>query len=334
LKPPIDLVVLGGYLGAGKTTIANRLLAQPHGRRIAVLVNDFGAVNIDARLVRARHDDVIELDNGCICCTIGGSLIEALTRLEERTERPDVLLIEASGVSDPANIAQIGLLNRAFRLSAVLVAADATALADTLADPLVGAIAQRQLDGASAVLVTKLDLLGANERAVAMEWIRLHSPTDIVVATQDGEVPWMLAFDLPGDAGAHVAEDTGALERRRRPINGHWIPIAAPAFTSVAIPVPDVLDKLRFKQWMKQLPRTVLRAKGLVRLSSTDSSGADVDGGSLLLCQMAARRLRLTPFDAVVSDEDVNGILVFVGVFDSATESTLRAGLAKLSIGG
>jgi G3E family GTPase len=110
-------------LGAGKTTVVNRILQAPYGKRIAVLVNDFGAVNIDARLVRARNDDVIELDNGCICCTIGGALVDALTRVAARRERPDVLLIEASGVSDPAKIAQIGLLNGAFRLTSVLACA-------------------------------------------------------------------------------------------------------------------------------------------------------------------------------------------------------------------
>ena len=98
---PIDLAVIGGYLGAGKTTVVNAILQAPHGRRIAVLVNDFGAVNIDARLVRARGDDVIELDNGCICCTIGGALVDALTRVATRDVRPELLLVEASGVADP-----------------------------------------------------------------------------------------------------------------------------------------------------------------------------------------------------------------------------------------
>ena len=85
-RAPIDLAVIGGYLGAGKTTVVNAILQAPHGRRIAVLVNDFGAMNIDARLVRAPGDDVIELDNGCICCTIGGTLVDALTRVATRDD--------------------------------------------------------------------------------------------------------------------------------------------------------------------------------------------------------------------------------------------------------
>ncbi|WP_310697559.1 GTP-binding protein, partial [Burkholderia multivorans] len=183
---PIDLAVVGGYLGAGKTTVVNAILQARHGRRIAVLVNDFGAVNIDARLVRARGDDVIELDNGCICCTIGGALVDALTRVAARDVRPELLLVEASGVADPAKIAQIGMLDGAFRLTSVLVVADALALDDTLADPHVGAIAQRQLDGASALVVTKLDLLAPPQRDAALARVRARASTDIVVAASHG----------------------------------------------------------------------------------------------------------------------------------------------------
>ena len=113
---PIALIVLGGYLGAGKTTLLNRLLADAQGRRVTVLVNDFGAINIDASLIREQSDDVISLENGCVCCSIGGRLVQALVEISARADPPDVLIIEASGVSDPVRIAQVGMLDRAFRL--------------------------------------------------------------------------------------------------------------------------------------------------------------------------------------------------------------------------
>ncbi|MFD1559710.1 CobW family GTP-binding protein [Paraburkholderia silviterrae] len=313
-RAPIDLAVVGGYLGAGKTTVVNRLLEAPHGKRIAVLVNDFGAVNIDARLVRARSDDVIELDNGCICCTIGGALVDALGRLAAREERPDLLLIEASGVSDPAKIAQVGLLNGAFRLTAVLVIADALELVHTLADPLVGAMAQQQIDSASAVIVTKLDLIeaGARERAVAD--VRALAPTDIVVAADHGRVPLALLFDASVPERRALA-DAGRWQRRA-------VAPPMPAFTSVAIAVPEVLDKARLRAWLKALPRTVLRAKGFVRV-------ADAQGDiTTRVCQVAARRLRMTAAtQSEQGSESAESTIVFIGFIDLETEAMLRDGL-------
>jgi G3E family GTPase len=314
-RAPIALAVIGGYLGAGKTTVVNRILQAPHGKRIAVLVNDFGAVNIDARLVRARSDDVIELDNGCICCTIGGALVDALTRVAARETRPDLLLIEASGVSDPAKIAQIGLVNGAFRLTSVLAVADATALVRTLADPLVGAIAQRQIDGASAVVVTKLDLLAPDARALALADVRALAPTDIVVAAEHGRIPLALLFD----AAVPERDALAQLERWQHRIGD----VPEPAFASVTLAAPGVLDKARLRAWLKALPRTILRAKGIVRV-------ADADGAvATRVCQVAARRLSLSApergDDALQAGE---GVLVFVGFIEPATETMLRAGLS------
>lgn len=332
-RAPIDLAVIGGYLGAGKTTVVNHLLEAPHGKRIAVLVNDFGAVNIDARLVRARSDDVIELDNGCICCTIGGALVDALVRVAARDERPDLLLIEASGVSDPAKIAQIGLLNGAFRLTAVLVVVDAPELVRTLVDPLVGAMAQQQIESASAVIVAKLDLIAAGSRERAISDVRALAATDIVVAADHGRVPLALLFD----ASVPPARALADVERwKHRPIrtnagtnagiNARTNADVFPAFESVALAAPDVLDKVRLRAWLKALPRTILRAKGFVRV-------VDAQGNvSTRLCQVAARRLRLTP---PAHDEHAaqgtEGVIVFIGFIDTDTEAMLRDGLRACS---
>lgn len=321
---PIDLAVVGGYLGAGKTTVVNRLLEAPHGKRIAVLVNDFGAVNIDARLVRAHSDDVIELDNGCICCTIGGALVDALVRVAARDERPDLLLIEASGVSDPAKIAQVGLLNGAFRLTAVLVIADALELVHTLADPLVGAMAQQQIDSASAVIVTKLDLVEPQARERAVADVRALAPTDIIVAADHGRVPLALLFDASVPERRALA-DAGRWQRQYAGPGAGPGARAFPAFASVALPAPGVLDKARLRAWLKALPRTILRAKGVVRV-------ADAQGlVSTRVCQVAARRLRLTPpappAPGERDAEAIEHVIVFIGFIDMETESILREGL-------
>ena len=317
---PIDLAVIGGYLGAGTTTLVNAILQAPHGRRIAVLVNDFGAVNIDARLVRACGDDVIELDNGCICCTIGGALVDALTRVATRDVRPELLLVEASGVADPAKIAQIGLLNGAFRLTSVLVVADALAWRDTLADPLVGAMAQRQLDGAGAIVVTKLDLVAPERRDAVLDDVRACAPTDVVVAAREGEIPLALLFDsaVPGRRAL-----PGDIARLHRPIGQD----AMPAFASVTVAVPDVLDKARLRAWLKALPRTVLRAKGIVRV-------ADAEGAvATRVCQVAARRIRFSSMeDEGLAPHEGEGAMVFIGLFDHATQAVLRDGVVQCSV--
>jgi len=314
MRGPIDLAVIGGYLGTGKTTMVNRLLEAPHGKRIAVLVNDFGAVNVDARLVRTRSDDVIELDNGCICCTIGGALVDALGRVAARDERPDLLLIEASGVSDPAKIAQVGLVNGEFRLTAVLVVADAVEFVHTLADPLVGQMAQQQIDSASAVIVSKLDLLPHDARERAVADVRALAPTDMIVPADHGRVPLALLFD---DSIAQRRQAVNAARWRRPPASAMY-----PAFTSVAVAAPDVLDKARLRAWLKALPRTVLRAKGFVRVA--DEAG----NVGTRVCQVAARRLRMTAPEAPGGQTDARACaMVFIGFIDTQTEARLRDGM-------
>src|SRR6201998_1329569 len=101
---PVPILLVTGFLGAGKTTVVNHLLAHAEGRRIAAVVNDFGAINIDAELIAGATDGVVSLANGCICCTLGGDLLRTLAAVLRRDPRPEVIVIETSGIADPADI--------------------------------------------------------------------------------------------------------------------------------------------------------------------------------------------------------------------------------------
>ena len=101
---PIPILLVTGFLGAGKTTLVNRILQQADGRRIAAVVNDFGAINIDAELIAGAEDGVVSLADGCICCSLEGDLLRTLANLLRRSPRPEAIVIETSGVADPEDI--------------------------------------------------------------------------------------------------------------------------------------------------------------------------------------------------------------------------------------
>ena len=155
----LPLTVIGGYLGAGKTTLINRLLAASHGLRLMVLVNDFGAINIDAHLLKTQTEDRIELTNGCVCCTMGADLFMAIGDVLDRPERPDHLLIEASGIGDPARIAQAALTEPQLAYGGTVTLVDGLTWVALSSDPQIGPQIRAQRDVADLVLTTKAPAL-------------------------------------------------------------------------------------------------------------------------------------------------------------------------------
>ncbi|KIN61099.1 Cobalamin synthesis protein, P47K [Sulfitobacter noctilucae] len=153
----LPLTVISGYLGAGKTTLINRILADPQGLRLMVMVNDFGAINIDQSLIAAMGEDVIALTNGCVCCTMGADLFMALGDALDRRPRPDHLIIEASGIADPKSIANAAIAEPDLRYAGIVTLVDALNIETLIADRLVGPQVRQQIAAADMVVQTKRD---------------------------------------------------------------------------------------------------------------------------------------------------------------------------------
>ncbi|MEL7462791.1 MAG: GTP-binding protein [Pseudomonadota bacterium] len=199
---PLPVTVISGYLGAGKTSLVNHLLRNADGRRIMVMVNDFGELNIDADLLESETDDTITLSNGCICCTMGTELLYALGDAIDRRPRPDCLVIEASGVAQPEKIAAAAHAEPELRYCGIVSMADAANIAARIGDRMIGAQIADQLRVADLILVTKTDLAPLADATAA---IRNISEAPVIEAPR-GEAPVDLILDRP-EADAPPAHD-------------------------------------------------------------------------------------------------------------------------------
>src|SRR4051794_36069521 len=186
----IPVTVLTGYLGAGKTTLLNRILTEPHGKKFAVIVNEFGEIGIDNDLVVGADEEVFEMNNGCICCTVRGDLIRIIEGLMKRRGKFDAIIVETTGLADPAPVAQTFFVDQDVsdkaRLDAVVTVADAKWLAARLKD---APEAKNQIAFADVIILNKTDLVTAEELADVEGRIRAINPYATLHKTQRAAVP-------------------------------------------------------------------------------------------------------------------------------------------------
>ena len=186
----IPVTVLTGYLGAGKTTLLNRILSEPHGKKYAVIVNEFGEIGIDNELVVDADEEVFEMNNGCICCTVRGDLIRIIAGLMKRRGKFDAIIVETTGLADPAPVAQTFFVDEDVmaksRLDAVVTVADAKWLAARLKD---APEAKSQVAFADVIVLNKTDLVSAAELAEVEGRIRAINPYATLHKTQRCAVP-------------------------------------------------------------------------------------------------------------------------------------------------
>jgi G3E family GTPase len=186
----IPVTVLTGYLGSGKTTLLNRILSENHGKKYAVVVNEFGEIGIDNDLIVESDEEVFEMNNGCICCTVRGDLIKVVEGLMKRPGRFDGILVETTGLADPAPVAQTFFMDddvkAKAKLDAVVTVADAKHLAGSLAT---SPEAQEQIGFADVILLNKTDLVSAGELAAIEGRIRAINPHAVIHRTERCALP-------------------------------------------------------------------------------------------------------------------------------------------------
>lgn len=250
----IPVLLIAGSLGAGKTTLLNHLLANPDGRRIAAVVNDFGAIDIDAQLLGTVSDGVVSLKNGCICCSLQGDLLRTLSAIIKRDDPPEAIAIETSGISDPAEIIRNLLDPVIFKvapLETVVTLVDARRTADEpeLAQD---ALWRSQLRAADFVLLTKTDLLEGDERARVEAIIAQVRPKANVFDVVQGAVPPDLLF------GRDITSPRAA-----PPV----MPSAAMPFATVTWTSSAPLSLARFQQVIGEVAARTLRIKGILQFA-------------------------------------------------------------------
>jgi G3E family GTPase len=292
MSDKVPVTVLTGYLGAGKTTLLNRILSEPHGRKYAVIVNEFGEIGIDNDLVVGADEEVFEMNNGCVCCTVRGDLVRIIDGLMRRKGKFDAIIVETTGLADPAPVAQTFFMDdnvgRKAKLDAVVTVADAKWLNERLKD---APEAKNQIAFADVILLNKTDLVAPDELSEVEARIRGINPYAKLHRTERCKIalPEVLgrnAFDLDrileiepeflgaGDHPDHDHDD-GDHDHKHHHHGGGLKHYHDEEIQSVSLKTERPLDPDKFFPWVQGLVQTegpnILRCKGILSFKGDDA---------------------------------------------------------------
>ena len=313
-RDPIELTVIGGFLGSGKTTLLNALLRDAGDRRLAVLVNDFGAINIDGDLVRSRDGQLVTLHNGCICCSVGRDFIGALALLRDGPDPPAHVVVEASGVGDPGAIVVLGDMP-GYRKDAAVVVADAETVRERAADEATRHHVMGQLRAGDLLVLNKTDLVSAQQLDELRAWLReIAGPSTAIVETSFGAVDADVVLGArPAAAGR--AERFGHAGARGSHGHDH------PSFDTWSWSAGEPLSGARLVEELKALPDGIVRAKGLLHLRE--------DRANRYVMQVVGRRFSIQA-DRPWGDDAPASRVVVIGLPGAVDADELEATFAQL----
>lgn len=245
----LPVVIVTGFLGAGKTTLMRHLLTAGHGMKIAAMVNDFAALNIDAALISDVSDDTTALANGCICCSLSGGVARGLAEIAARPDAVDAVLVEASGVSDPAGIAQVAATVDGISLDCIVTVVDGAEA------PRAGdwdSLLARQVGPANLVLLNKTDLVGPADLEALEQRLSKLAPQAQILRTVDCAVPPVVIFESASPP---------------KPVTETSPPLADHGFRTLALTANHPIERNLFEDALKHLPDGIVRIKGFVRFA-------------------------------------------------------------------
>jgi len=281
----VPVTILTGFLGAGKTTLLNRILNGDHGLRVAVLVNDFGAINVDAELIVGIEDNMISLANGCICCQIHDDLVATVVTLMERPDGVDYILVEASGVADPSSIAINFTMPRyhdRIRLDSVITVVDAEQLfAHSDQDGLLQ-LKLRQITFSDLVILNKVDLVEEAEIEEIKAWIGQYVRRVRIVEAEYCDVPLDILLAVGSFAPERLTESANGQDGDGAH-NGQQPHHPGQAFSTWSYETDQPLSLGPLSQTAARLPETIYRCKGVVYASDAPTRRA--------VLQMVGRRV-------------------------------------------